>query len=122
MWESLLVRPAFRMVAGGDESDAGRIVLRLLESGERPLRSVLNAVDKSASRKAKQLMEQLESQLRVICVPGRSGKSISGEILDVARICASSLRKVLEVQKSDKLVGLLPSASVPPNLDRTCCY
>ena len=53
-------------------------------------------------------MEQLQSQLKVICVLGRSGKSISGEILDVVRICASSLRKVLQVQKSDKLVGLLP--------------
>jgi hypothetical protein len=41
------------MMAG--QSDAGRIVLRLLESGERPLRSVLHAVDKSASGKAKQV-------------------------------------------------------------------
>ena len=87
------------------DSDAARIVRALLDSGDRPLRSLLSAADRGASAKAKQLMEQLDRQLRVICVPGRSAKSIAPEILDVTRICASSLRKVLENQKSQTLVG-----------------
>ena len=94
------------------DSDAARIVRALLESGDRPLRSLLCAVDRGASAKAKQLMKQLDEQLRVICVPGRSAKSIAPEILDVTRICASSLRKVLEIQKSQTLVRW-PAAPVP---------
>ena len=89
----------------GVENDAGRVVQVLLESGDRPLRSLLDAMDRGASGKAKQLMEQLDGQLRVICVPGRSTKSITPEILHVTRICASSLLKVLGKQKSEKLVS-----------------
>ena len=86
------------------DSDAVGIVDALVESGDRPLRAVLRKVDGGTSAKVKQLMEQLDGQLRVICVPGRSSKSIASEILHVTRVCASSMRKVLEKQKEEKLV------------------
>ena len=107
------------------DADADRVVQAVLESGDRPLRSVLGAMDRGASGKAKQLMEQLDGQLRVICVPGRSSKSIASEILHVTRICASSLSKVLGKQKSEKLVGCsaLSGSLVPyPLLTQSFLY
>ena len=86
------------------DSDAVGIVDALVESGDRPLRAVLRKVDGGTSAKVKQLMEQLDGQIRVICVPGRSSKSVASEILHVTRVCASSMRKVLEKQKEEKLV------------------
>jgi hypothetical protein len=121
----LAVRPTWlpsadgAVTAAGDclamapDADATRIVTTMVDSGAKPLRSSLAGLHRATSAKVKSLMDQLDSQLRVVCVPGRSGKSIGSEVFHLATLSASAIRKVLEVQQEERLVRELPNALLP---------
>lgn len=89
------------------DADATRIAGAMMDSGSKPLHASLTGLNRAASAKVKQLMEQLDGQLRVICVPGRSSKGIASEVLQATHICGSSTRKVLENQQEERLGQLL---------------
>ena len=92
------------------DAEALRLVEAMVEGqgqGGRPLRAVLTALNRTASGKVKGLMEQLDGQLRTICVPGRSSASIGEELLHLTRVSSNSMRKILEVQKEEKLGAAL---------------
>ena len=94
------------------DAEALRLVEAMVEGkgkGGKPLRAVLTTLNRTASGKVKGLMEQLDGQLRTICVPGRSSASIGEELLHLTRVASNSMRKILEAQKEEKLGAALDS-------------